>query len=437
MPTGKDYIKQYQDRLDIDQELSLKYYQEIDKKMQESTAIYKGEVIPYLFQPLFYTIKDVKRFEYIAKIMNSIINKSVKRYLNDDEFRRLFNFTPSMEKLILIDPGYSSPAPISRFDLFYNYSDEYKFCELNGDGSSAMNESNTLEEIFTNSSLFKDFYNNTRYYELFESWYHELLNIYREFGGEEKHPNIAIVDFAGLGTSEEFKRFKLTFEKLGSKTVIADPRELEYRDNHLYYQDFKIDLIYRRAVNKEIDNRLSDVKELLSAYENRDVCVVGPFRSEIMHNKIFFAILHNEVTKEFLTAEEIEFIKLHIPLTEVLSKSNLTFVKENKDIMVLKPMNLYSARGVHIGLDFTQERWCELVNESLEIGDYLYQEFCVPAPKVVTYIEEGEPVHAQFNSTLGLFNYNNNFAGLYSRLGRENGISALSEVFTAPNIIID
>jgi len=310
--------------------LTVKDYKKIDEKMQNSNAIYKGSVIDYLYHPMFFDSSDINRFIELTAMMHTIVRKTVKEYLNNSSFRKKFNFSKEMEKLIKIDPGYSNPVPIARFDLFYSYDDKYKFCELNGDGSSAMNEANTVEEIVYKSEIINNLKNNynIKYYELFYSWVDEIINIYRQFGNKEK-PNVAIVDFEGLGTPYEFVEFKRAFQSCGYKTQIIDPRELSYKQNALYHGDFRIDLVYRRAVNREIVERINEVKDFIEAYRNRDVCVVGPFRSQIMHNKKFFSIISNESNTKYLNKDEKKFIRKHVPQTGIL-KDNDNLIEKIK-----------------------------------------------------------------------------------------------------------
>ena len=40
--------------------------------------------------------------------------------------------------------SYDMPVPIGRYDVFYNSADDFKMCEFNTDGASAMNEENTI-----------------------------------------------------------------------------------------------------------------------------------------------------------------------------------------------------------------------------------------------------------------------------------------------------
>ena len=109
------------------------YYEDYKKTLEavrNSTAIYKGEPVPFLYHPMFYTPEDVEEFEYIGKIIMSIANKVAKRYMDFPEYRTKFEYSKLLEDLILIDEGYHINVPIGRFDIFYGGKDNFKFCEF-------------------------------------------------------------------------------------------------------------------------------------------------------------------------------------------------------------------------------------------------------------------------------------------------------------------
>jgi len=413
-------------------------FREICNKIQHSNAKYAGEYVQTLYDPHFWDSTDIFCFKNLNEILTSICNKTIKRYLENKDFRKNFKFSKSLEKLIDIDPGYKNYFPMARYDIFYTDPSNYKLCEINTDGTSAMNETNTLEKIFLESKIIKFLknYYRIKYYELFNSWLQELLVIYKEFGGNNK-PNIAIIDFEGLGTHEEFITFQKCFKEHGYNTIIADPRELVYENNVLYYKDFAIDLIYRRAVTKEAEKRIKEIKPLIAAYRNKDVCMVGPFRSQIIHSKVFFAVIKNKNLNDYLSPEEKEFVKNYIPETYIFDKEkHLIKAKKEKDSFVLKPFDKYSARGVFIGKNYSDDEWKKIANDCFEKDDYLLQEFCPPPQKEYTVFKDKEPQLEKYNSTLGLFIYNEKFKGLYSRIGKNLVIGGSVGYKVLPNFFI-
>ena len=299
-----------------------KYYDDfvlVENAVANSTALYKGKPIDFHYQPMFFDQTDVERFEHLATTFSAILKKVIDEYITNPVFRSYFDFPSLMEELILIDPGYAMPFPMARFDIFYSYDDDFKFCELNTDGTSGMNESNPVEKAVLSSQILKVLQKNYRisYFELFLPWIEELLGCYAEYSNSSNpKPNIAIMDWEGVATIEEFKVFQQMLMQRGCRTVICDPRDLKYKNKKLYFLDTPIDLIYRRSLTFEMCERAAEVGDVLDAYEDGNVCMVGPFRSHVIHNKRIFAILSDAKKTPFLNDEEQEFVRKHIPFTK-------------------------------------------------------------------------------------------------------------------------
>ena len=66
----------------------------------------------------------------------------------------------------------------------------------------------------------------------------------------------------------------------------------------------RINAIYRRAVTCDIMRNYDKVQPFIKAAENNDVCLIGDFKTQVIHNKIVFKILHDDMTSAFLTDEE-------------------------------------------------------------------------------------------------------------------------------------
>ena len=62
------------------------------------------------------------------------------------------------------------------------------------------------------------------------------------------------------------------------------------------------------------------VQPFIKAAENNDVCLIGDFKTQVIHNKIVFKVLHDDMTSAFLTDEEKQYVKDHIPYTASLTQ---------------------------------------------------------------------------------------------------------------------
>lgn len=432
---------QHQQNIKGNKEAYLKDYKNIFQEVEKSPAKYNGKPVEFLYQPMFLDKKDFSKFRELTSQLLVILNKTIDYYLRDEEFRKHFGFSPLLEKMILKNPGYDKSVPMGRFDIFYHYDGGFQFCELNADGSSGMVEARELQQIIGQSLALReleDQYDFTSF-ELFDTWVDALLENYQQFTSKEEKPNIAIVDWISSTVPSEFLEFQKSFEKKGCSTVVADIRELEYKEGKLYYKDFPIDCIYRRAVTWEIIENQGEVKDFINAYLDGAVCVVGSIRSQIIHNKNIFSILHDPLKTPFLSEEERRFVEEHIPYTTIFDSSNKELVKftiNNKDELVLKPMDKYASCGVYIGRDFTEEEWIRIINHDAR-QDYLLQQFCqVPKIPMAMFTDE-DVAFIENNYIIGLFMYNEKLQGVYTRVGRQNIIGSVVECFTIPNFIME
>lgn len=78
-------------------------YEKAIEAVANSTAIYKGEPVPFLYEPIFYTQSDVERFNEIGRILMSITDKVTQKYIESPQYRKKFGYPQLLEELILID----------------------------------------------------------------------------------------------------------------------------------------------------------------------------------------------------------------------------------------------------------------------------------------------------------------------------------------------
>ena len=95
---------------------------------------------------------------------------------------------------------------MARFDIFYNEeTGDYKFCEINTDGTSAMNEDYVLDKAFFHSPAHQTVIREYQFenFDLFTPWIETFLRLYETWDdprGLAPHTiNIAITDFMDRG----------------------------------------------------------------------------------------------------------------------------------------------------------------------------------------------------------------------------------------------
>ncbi len=417
--------------------------------LNRSTAKYHDRVVRTLYVPKLFTVRETELFDRLIRELYGIFDRVIEHYLTDPSYRKLFGFPRELEELILQEPLYPCNIPMARIDLFYNEkTGAYQFCEFNTDGASAMNEDRELNLAFAQSLAYRQFAAkyDCKTCELFDSWVTQALRIYRDARGEKDAcPRVAIVDFLENATINEFYIYKDAFEKAGCETVICDMRAIRFDGTHCMTEDGNvIDLIYRRAVTSDILSHMEESAAFLDAYRSGSVCVLGDFRTQIVHNKILYKILHMEQTKSFLSASQRAFVQAHIPLTmslhELFDGSHEELkerVLDKKDQWIIKPEDSYGSKGVHAGVELqTKEQWQDAVYAAKD-QPYVLQEFCTPYRlDNLVFTEDGSFHWVDTSNLTGLFVYNGQFTGIYSRISYEQVISTQYNEMSLPSIIV-
>lgn len=436
-----DFTREY-----IDLALSKDFYRdefkEILKKTADERRIYKGTVIPMTYQGIFFSPEDLEVFKYIIDTMMSIGRKMTDQFIKDPDFRRSFNFSKELEELILLDQGDPMPVPVGRYDIFYEGAGKFKFCELNTDGSSAMNEDRVLSSILLKSSLFKEMGKkwDIKPFELFDSLVVRFLDHYKKIRGREAE-TVAIVDILDKGTLPEFFQFKKAFENRGVKALVSDARELVYEDGRLMGKDEDdkyrpIDLVYRRLVTSDFLEARSACKALEDAYRDRAILMLGGFRSQIMHAKTCFSVLSSDKINDILSPEEVAFVRDHVPYTaELVDENDKQKLIDCKDDYILKPYNSYASQGIYMGRDYKKDEWAKIIKD-LPFDQYIYQDFVEENASPVLEIKNNKLQESGLGHVIGLFTYCEEFTGSYTRFGRQGIISGASSYYSAPAFFV-
>lgn len=417
----------------------------IKSYLMQSTAKYKDRVVRTLQVPKIFSQTDAKIMKSTIEELYGIFDAVIDQYMINPDYRKYFDFSEKLEKLILAPKTYKCNIPMSRIDLFLNEKTKgFKFCEFNTDGASAMNEDKELNKAFALTDAYKDFYNkfNCTTYELFDSWVEESLNVYVDYiGNETEIPNVCIVDFLENATINEFYIFKEAYERKNCKVSICDIRELEYKDGVCYSPDgMKVDMIYRRAVTSDIMKHYDEVPVFLEAFNANAFCLVGDFRTQIAHNKVLYMVLHKEETHKFLNKKQIAFIKNHIPYTiqldELKTKPEvMEDVLKNKDNWIIKPEDSYGSKGVFAGVEIEDlDKWVEIIKENMN-HKYILQEFHNPYRTDNVRVLDKECDWIDTSNLTGIFVYNGKAKGLYSRMSFEKMISTQYNEMSSPTIV--
>ncbi|MBA3513504.1 MAG: hypothetical protein H0T77_03905, partial [Pyrinomonadaceae bacterium] len=345
---------------------------------------------PFL-RPHILARAQYSAIEAAAETIAGAFEKLVARALEHQPLLNDLGLTPAEEQMARIDPGYSTLCVTSRLDAYLTDSG-FQFLEYNAENPAGISDQMQLEKILMALPHMRDFLAQHEHWtpqphvRLLDS----LLATYREWGGQEPSPQIAIVDWAGVSTASEFEVLKQYFESAGYRTVIVDPRALEYDGEHLKAGTFRIDIVYKRVIIHEFLEKFDDTHPLSRAYRDRNVCMVNSFRTKVAHKKAGFAILSDPQYADLFTDLELKTFWRHIPWTRVVRKGTTTLdnverelveiLRTERERLVLKPNDDYGGHGVVMGWECSSEDWEQTIAQAFT-RDFVVQER-VPVKKV-------------------------------------------------------
>lgn len=319
-----------------------------------------------------------------AETIAGAFEKLVARALSDDVLMSELGLTPAEERMARIDPGYRRLCVTSRLDAYLTDTD-FQFLEFNAENPAGISDQMQLEKILFALPHMKAFLCEHEHWapRPHERLLDSLLQVYRESGGVEERPQIAIVDWEGVSTASEFEVLKQYFESAGYPTAIIDPRALKYDGRQLSGAEFRIDVLYKRVIIHEFLERCAADHPLARAYADGNICMANSFRTKVAHKKSGFAVLSDPRYSDLFTAGELAVIRRHIPWTRSVRKGTTSFagaegelveiMKSERERLVLKPNDDYGGHGVVIGWETTPEDWNDCIANAIA-RDYVVQE---------------------------------------------------------------
>ena len=384
-------LRALDDRILNDPTMGPDLFADLTAKQRELGLLHGDRPTCPFLRPHFLTRSQYQAIESAAETIAGAFEKLVARALTDDMVMDELGLTNAEEKMARLDPGYPGLCVTSRLDTYLTDTD-FQFLEYNAENPAGIADQMQLEKVLLPLPHVKEFLDKHEHWlpKPHERLLQSLVEVYREWGGEEESPQIAIVDWEGVATASEFEVLKRYFESRGYLTNIVDPRALEYDGEQLMAGEFRIDVLYKRVIIHEFLEKCGEHHPLARAYADGNLCMANSFRAKVAHKKAGFAILSDQRYADLFTPSENEVIRQHIPWTRTVRRETTSFhgvdlelteiMKTERERLVLKPNDDYGGHGVVIGWETEPEAWEDAIALALD-GSYVVQER-VPVKKV-------------------------------------------------------
>ncbi len=352
--------------------------------LRQRELIFGQRPLCTVLRPLFHTRRGWRYLCDRTELVLGVFRKLTDAMLADPALRAQVHLTPEEEVLIQLPTGYTTNIPTARLDSFYARHEDGRvnlsFIEFNGESPAGMAYGDVMAELFSELPLMQRFAQEFHLEPILarRSALDALLAIYFQWRGHRNQlPTIAIVDWAGVPTTSEFRLFAEYFGRHGITGVICTPEELEYRGGQMFADGVPVDFVYKRVLSTELVGKYGLDHPIVHALRDGAICMANPFTCKLLHKKASFAAVSDERNAHLFTAAELAAVRQHIPWTRVLEErftqdrdgnaiDLLPWASHHKEHLVIKPNDEYGGAGVVIGWEVTDDEWSRALARGLD-----------------------------------------------------------------------
>lgn len=406
--------------------------EQLERGLRSRNLYFGDRPLSNVLRPRFLTHDQYRFIQARVRVLMRAFDKAYRAAIADATIRAQFGLTDWEEELVHHDPGFHDPSPTSRLDAFFMpETNTLKFVEYNAEVPAGLAYNDALSEVFFGLPIMREF---LRHYDVRQiparhGVLHPLMTAYQQWSGTRNVPTIGILDWKEVPTYSEFVLFQEYFTQHGIKTVICDPRELEYTNGRLMSGDTHIDLIYKRVLITELIERGGMDQPAVQAVLDGNACMVNPFRCKILHKKLSLAVLSDERNAGLFSEEELQSIEQHIPWTRRVEERTtmyqgrevdlIAFAHEHQENLVLKPNDEYGGKGVFLGWTVDAATWEQTVQTALTEPWIVQERTEVPFEPYPSYAEGRVQVIDRMLDTDPFISYGDYVDGCLTRLSTE------------------
>jgi hypothetical protein len=357
---------------------------------------------------------------------------------------------PAERMLAAVDPGYAPLTMTGVLDASLHNGALHFLGHRNASPNGVI-YSDAMAEIYYEAPPVKEFRKKYKLTKTSGGKYmlQGILKAYKEFGGKQKKPSIAIVEsrtpFQPAETSENALLLEF-FRKEGLTANLVAPEHVEYRNGALSVGELQIDIVYRALRLQEFLVRFDLNHPIVRAYKDRAVCMINNFRSEALAKRALFDLLTDETFTAKFPAAERKAIKEFVPWTRLMQAAKTThngrtidlpeYAMKHRAKLVLKPNSESTDLQTYRGADNDDLGWEKALRQATR-NPYVIQEVTESARAVFPLFQYGSLVMKDMHVEMHPHTLGGKIHGVSSWLSvaGTNGFTTLSGL--APTFLLE
>lgn len=351
----------------------------------------RPEAVRVLPRPIAVMPEQLSYLNFVSMTILNALKRLPDLYLHDFALRSVVPLSPDEEKWLWDSwgPSQRENNPVfGRLDAMVDFTspmwkDSLRFVEPNLCGVGGLHYGPTCEQLLADvvmpliaaadPQLQMEIGRDLR-----ELFIQEVVDHLEAIGRPGRNVCFIEPKFAGDGPEEQEALAEYFHERHGFRIMHADPAELSWHDGEVWYEGQRVDLAYR-------DYEIRD----LIALERSQGVDIGPVRrlfkqnrmisscaGDFDHKSCWEVLTDPQFTMKHFNADERQVFRRHILWTRLLAERETTlpdgetgdllpFVREEQELLVLKPNRSYGGDRVLLGHLLTAAEWNAAVDRAM------------------------------------------------------------------------
>ncbi len=375
---------------------------------QSNSVIYEREGVPepvrIMLRPLLVMPEQLSYVHHVCEILVEALKRLPDLYLDDAQVRRILAITPDEDEWLrttwtprhkLLNPVYCRLDAVCDF-TGAQWQESLQFMEPNLSGVGGIHYGPLAEHIVMRDVVPTLLAHDP---ELTVELPRDQRDLFLQVLLDHAHglqlpdANLCFIEakYVHEGPNEQSVLSRFLAERHGLTIVHADPRELRVVGDEVYFEDTRIDVVYRDyetrdliALEREFGQPLAAMRLLFR--QNR---VVSSLVGDFDHKSCWELLTDETQAERFFTGDERRLFRRHVLWTRVIYPRNTTlphgegdlldFIRRHREQLVIKPNRGYGGSGVQLGAAATQSSWESLIDEAVRLADDPEQSWVVQA----------------------------------------------------------
>jgi hypothetical protein len=349
-------------------------------------VVAEGRPLCNVLRPHFVTPELLAKQTESASRVHSAAGKVRDALLADDELGDL-HLGPLRDwigELLELEANPAGIGALLRLDASLART-RLHYIEINADMPQGVGHHDAILDAFTELEAMKRFTadHDVRPLRLEPPMRETLLAVWEEWGGDGD-PAIAVLTRKADAVRLSSLEIDIdAYRDHGLDAAVHDPSELSFEGGRLRAGGREIDLVHRVIGTGECLEHRDEVAPLLDAVGEGAVCMVNPFRSELVGHKALFALMSDPAHDFGFDAHEREAIREHVPWGRRVADGETTdergeevdlleHLAAERERLVLKPTHDFGGHGVTLGWRTDDAGWREAIDTALG-ADFIAQ----------------------------------------------------------------